>query len=131
MAIYAVGAFYDEDISGKFIENDVAGIGWSESDAPELHQFIKSLKISDIIYIKSFSPSSPDIIVKGIGIVTNGESVECNFLEVGRNIKWIVTELFRIPKPKEKNNVRANTMYEEFHPDVQDAIINKIFQKIK
>jgi len=42
-------------------------------------------------------------------------------------MKWLVTDSFRIPKPKEKNNVRLNTMYEEFHPDVQKEILDKLF----
>ena len=66
MAIYAVGAYYDGDVSDDFIANNIAGPGWSINDAPELHQFVRSLKVGDIIYIKSFSPTSPDIIVKEI-----------------------------------------------------------------
>ena len=54
MAIYAVGAYYDGDVSDDFIANNIAGPGWSINDAPELHQFVRSLKVGDIIYIKSF-----------------------------------------------------------------------------
>jgi hypothetical protein len=70
MAIYAVGAYYDGDVSDDFIANNIAGPGWNITDAPELHQFVRSLKVGDIIYIKSLSPTSPDIIVKAIGGVT-------------------------------------------------------------
>jgi len=128
MAIYAVGAYYDGDVSDDFIQNDIAGPGWDINDAPELHQFIRSLKVGDIIYIKSFSPTSPDIIVKAIGIVMNDQVVSSSdIVAAGRNIKWVVTDSFRIPKPSEKNNVRANTMYEEFHPIVQSIILDKLF----
>lgn len=128
MAIYAIGAYYDEDVSGEFITNNIAGPGWDSSEAPELHQFIRSLKVGDIVYIKSAPPSSPDIIVKGIGVITNDQVViTSSIVSAGRNIKWLVADNFRIPKPSEKNNVRMNTMYEEFHPDVQSAILAKIF----
>ncbi|MBX8575217.1 hypothetical protein [Pseudomonas cichorii] len=73
MAIFAIGAYYDKDVSHNFINNNIAGPGWGSVEAPELHQFIRSLKVGDIVYLKSASPSSPDIIVKGIGVITNDE----------------------------------------------------------
>ncbi|HHT00697.1 MAG TPA: hypothetical protein ENK73_07565 [Thiomicrospira sp.] len=128
MAIFAVGAYYDEDVSDDFIKNNIAGPGWSKLDAPELHQFVNSLKVGDIVYIKSASPSSKDIIVKAIGVVADDVLVtSSSVVSVGRNIKWLITQDFRIPKPKEKNNVRLNTMYEEFHPEVQRGILDKLF----
>lgn len=128
MAIYAIGAYYDEDVSGEFIANNIAGPGWNNSQAPELHQFIRLLKVGDIVYIKSASPASPDIIVKGIGVITNDQVVMSSpVVSAGRHIMWLVTDSFRIPKPSEKNNVRMNTMYEEFHPDVQRAVLEKLF----
>ncbi|GKQ99782.1 hypothetical protein [Aeromonas hydrophila] len=128
MAIYAIGAYYDDDVSGEFITHNIAGPGWGIEKAPELHQFVRSLKVGDIVYIKSASPSSPDIIVKGIGVIINDEVVTTSsVVSAGRNIKWLIIESFRIPKPIEKNNVRLNTMYEEFHPNVQFEILNKLF----
>jgi hypothetical protein len=134
MAIYAVGAYYDGDgdVSDDFIAKNIAGPGWDITDAPELHQFVRSLKVGDIIYIKSYSPASSDIIVKAIGVITDDQVITTNrVVSVGRNIKWVVTESFRIPKPKEKNNVRLNTMYEEFHPEVQSQILAKLFSAVE
>lgn len=128
MAIFGIGAYYDSDVSDNFINDNIAGPGWSKTDAPELHQFINSLKVGDIVYIKSASPSSESIIVKAIGVVTDDDLVSTSsIVSAGRNIKWLVKETFRIPKPKEKNNVRSNTMYEEFHPEVQSRILSKLF----
>jgi hypothetical protein len=128
MAIYAIGAYYDEDVSKEFIANNIAGPGWDMTRAPELHQFIRSIKVGDIIYIKSAAPSSSDIVIKGVGIVIDDQLVTTsNVVSAGRNIKWLRTESFRVPKPQEKNNVRLNTMYEEFHPVVQSAILEKLF----
>ena len=130
MAIYGIGAYYDHDVSPDFISSNLAGVGWNSIDAPELHKFIASLKVGDIVYLKAASPSSPDIIVRGIGFIRDDINLTAattnNLVQAGRNIVWRVTTEFRIPKPRERNNVRLNTMYEEFHPDVQAQIIARL-----
>lgn len=130
MAIYGIGATYgDDDVSGDFIANNLIGVGWDTTDAPELSEYIKSLKVGDIVYIKTASFSS-DITVKGIGIIRDNvirDRTNSNRLvSTGRNILWLDTEHFVISKPTEKNNVRANTIYEEFHPEVQQIILGRI-----
>jgi hypothetical protein len=131
MAIFGIGAMYEgtDDVSRNFIQHDVAGIGLPVSDAPELHQLIKTLKVGDIIYIKSFSPSSAFIFVKAIGVIRDEIIVTRqlnNLVQIGRNVRWLVTNEFQIPKPKEKNNVRLNSVYVEFHPAVQAEIIQRL-----
>ena len=82
MAIYGVGAYHDDhDVSQGFIARSLAGVGWSEEEAPELHRFIAPLKVGDIIYIKAAPLASSDIIVRAIGFVSdntllNAESSE-------------------------------------------------------
>ena len=130
MAIFGVGAYYEQDVSQDFIQANLVGVGWDAADAPELHQFMRALRVGDIVYIKSFSPSSPDILVKAIGIITDDEirttDNSNSLVSCGRNVRWIHSQEIRIPKPHEKNNVRANTMYEEFHPEVQRVIMQYI-----
>ena len=126
MAIFGIGAFYEEDVSQGFIEANLVGVGHGVENAPELHQFMRTLKVGDVVYIKSFSPKSPDIIVRGIGVIKDDEEVKNKIVFCGRNVKWVVTQEFRIPKPGEKNNVRLNTMYEEFHPEVQHMILERL-----
>jgi len=131
MAIYGIGANYEgDDVSGEFIKNNLAGVGWNVAHAPELHQFIASLKVGDIIYIKSYSPSSPDIIVRGIGIIRDATlltaATTSGLVQAGRNVVWRNTTEFRISKPTERNNVRLNSIYEEFHPVVQAQIIQNL-----
>ena len=131
MAIFAVGANYDgDDVSPQFISQSVAGVGWDHASAPELHQLITSLKVGDIIYIKAYSPSSPDIIVRAIGFirdaVIHNNITSNNLVACGRNIDWRFKEELRITKPTEKNNVRLNSAYEEFHPIVQAQILAHI-----
>ena len=129
MAIFCIGAYYDEDVSQDFIKANIIGVGWNSTDAPELHQFVRALKVGDIVYIKSYSPKSSDIIVKAIGLVANDvirtHNDTAGLVQIGRNVKWLRKTELRITKPREKNNVRANTMYEEFHPEVQAAILTE------
>lgn len=130
MAIYAVGAYYEEDVSGAFVANNLVGVGWDVHQAPELHLFMRSLKVGDIVYIKAYPPGSEDIIVKAIGIIMDdaildGKSTN-QLVAIGRNVRWVQTTEFRIKKPSEKNNVRANTMYEEYHPSVQQEILKRM-----
>jgi hypothetical protein len=127
MSIYGIGAFYEEgDVSDQFINSNLIGVGWSFDSAPELHQFIKSLKVGDIVYIKSFPPSLNQIIVKAIGIIINSDIITNDLVSCGRSVNWLATDQFSIPKPVERNNVRQNTIYEEYHPSIQQQIINRI-----
>ncbi|MBS1639905.1 MAG: hypothetical protein JSR12_07600 [Bacteroidetes bacterium] len=128
MAIYGIGAYYDGDVSDEFIDNNIVGTGWNLNDAPELHLYFRTLKVGDIVYIKS-AAFGQDIAVKAIGVITNNDilSTANHYLtEIGRNVRWLNTDKFTIPRPAEKNNVRANTTYEEFHPLVQQEIIRRI-----
>jgi hypothetical protein len=136
MAIYGIGAHYGKtkDVSGEFIKKNLVGVGYTVSEAPELYQFIAALKVGDIIYIKSFAPSSKFIFVRAIGFIKDGEILNSKLsrdvVETGRNVVWKVvwevTNKLRIPKPKERNNVRLNTLYQEFNPQVQAEILKKL-----
>jgi len=130
MAIYGIGAFYEEDVSDEFIRANIVGAGWSVRDAPELHQFVRSLKVGDIVYIKAFPPGSREIIVKAIGVIADDAIVDDQnsngIVSCGRNVRWVSTRQFALPQPIEKNNVRANTLYEEFHPLVQRQILARL-----
>lgn len=125
MAVYGVGAYYDKDVSNDFINQKLVGVGWSYTDAPELQEYFKSLKVGDIVYIKAV-PIGQDIYVKGVGVIEDNTIINNALVTTGRKVKWIDTSKFTIPRPKEKNNVRSNTIYEEFHPDVLKEIIKLI-----
>lgn len=129
MAIYGVGAYYDgEDVTEEFIEDNIIGTGWRIIDAPELHAYFFSLRVGDIVYIKSAFGGS-DITVKGIGVVIDNQILSLanhELTEIGRNVRWLNIEHFTIPRPSEKNNVRSNTIYEEFHQLVQQEIIRRL-----
>lgn len=134
MSIYAIGAFHHKDVSNDFIESNIVGVGWSLQDAPELHQFMTTLKVGDVVYIKACAFGSSDITVKAIGIIKDSEIKSIpGLVAIARNVKWQCTSSFKIDNPfhkenteeSEKLNHRSNTIYEEFHPYVQSEIISK------
>lgn len=131
MAIYGVGAYYygTTDVSPDFINNNIIGTGWTKNQAPELHSFFGKIKVGDIVYIKSAHQTQKNINIKAIGIVKDEVILDSNFnnlTSIGRNVKWINTNKFSIPKPIEKNNVRSNTVYEEYHPEILIEIIKRV-----
>lgn len=130
MAVYGVGAFYDRDVSPNFIRENIVGVGWSDDEAPELREYFQSMKVGDIVYIKAAAFGAEDITVKAIGIIRDTvirRNVDTNSLvSTGRNVKWLFTNRFLISRPIERNNVRSNTVYEEFHPEVLRQIIDRI-----
>ena len=130
MAIYGIGAYYDgDDVSEEFIDNNIIGTGWSITDAPDVHEYFTSLKAGDIIYIKAAAFGSTDISIKGIGVITDNVILTLanhDLTQIGRNVRWLNTEKFSVPRPAGKNNVMSNTIYEEFHPLLQQEIILRI-----
>lgn len=128
MAIYGIGARYYgwKDMSSEFIDNKIVGIGWDYYDAPDLHEYLTILEPGDIVYIKSCSFSS-NITVKGVGFIVDNEIVKGITLSIsiGRNVHWISDDHFIIPRPPhQKNNVRNNSIYQEFHPLVIKKIMD-------
>lgn len=131
-SLFAVGATYDgKDVSQDFIANNVIGVGWSATEAPELKFFVEHMAIGDVVYIKSCNFNS-NIRVKAIGrivddkILVNFPINKVDVITFGRNVEWLYTEPFSIDKPREKNNVRSNALYQEFHPEVTKVIDSKI-----
>ncbi len=141
MAIYGVGSKWNEkELKDKFFDEGKFILGWNEENAEDLYSFTASLKVGDILYIKSNAPGSKKITVKGVGIVmknllsciSSGElgSDSCkkwNSLFV--RVCWICRETFRLEIPKEQGkltNIRAATIYEEHLPYVQEKIVSAI-----
>lgn len=89
---------------------------------------IKSMKAGDIVYIKKCNVGSP-ITVRAIGVIKDYESRTIDGVaKIARNVKWLYYEEFLIENPKreDKNNVRSNSVYEEFNPNIIKEIIDKL-----
>jgi len=133
MAIFGIGAFYDEDVSEDFIEQSVACIGWSEKDASTLYNILRCLRVGDIIYIKS-QPPQVGLIIKAVGIVSDNKLEKYPDLGTGVKMKWLWTgneKLGKIPELDDKYNVRNNSIYEEFNRFVQDKVLKLLTNEDK
>ena len=71
MAIYGIGAMYGgtEDMTEIFLEKGGAYLGWDREDAPYAHQLLHRISIGDIVFIKSYPPTS-GLHIKAVGVVT-------------------------------------------------------------
>lgn len=59
MAVYGIGATFEKkDVFDTFIKDKVAFLSWTDKDAPKLHKLFRHIKIGDILYVKSYNPTS-------------------------------------------------------------------------
>jgi hypothetical protein len=134
MAIYGIGAYYDRDVSDDFKDNNVVGTGWDIDEAPDLHEYFRILEPGDVIYLKAASFGSA-VTVKGIGLIEGPQIIDGTYgsiyIETGRQVQWLDKSWFKLDKLSGKNNVRANTLYRETHPDHIQTIMQKVEQGLK
>ncbi|MGB7591307.1 MAG: hypothetical protein WCD04_08125 [Terriglobia bacterium] len=150
MAIFGVGSNWNgEEKRDRFFDERKFIVGWDVDSARDLYAFLASLKVGDVLYIKANQPGARVISVKGVGIVeksvmdclTSGEfEGSCIpdgsrlFVRVNRNslfvrVRWVDREEFTVTIPENEGrltNIRAATIYEEYLPFVQDAILRRI-----
>jgi len=143
MAIYGAGSNWDgTEIRERLFDNNNYVIGWDITNAEDLYTLISSIKVGDIIYLKSNRPGSLNIRIKGIGIVTQSlmQTLFENEIDLSNMranfelpVNWISTENRTISIPNDTGkltNVRAATLYEEYLPFVQNEILNTLFSHI-
>ena len=125
MAIFGLGAYYDgKDVTDDFIGNGVACIGHTSVNAPSLHRLMDSIKVGDIIYLKSYTPSQ-GLVIKAVGIVLDHRVHKVPGLgNACLNVRWVWQGRRVLGKIDDKYNVRSNTIYEEFNPKVENIVIN-------
>lgn len=140
MAVYGIGAYYDEDVSDYFIDQNCACIVYGKSEASSLYEMLRRIKIGDIIYIKSFSIQKQTIHIKAIGFVIGRNIKEYNYsatsndsMGFGRKVIWKKVYSNKedwlqvaISPEDMKNNVYNNTLYEEYSA----TVINKILDQL-
>lgn len=140
MAIFGVGSNWSgEELRERFFSESRFILGWNEVSARDLYAFMASLKVGDILYIKANQPGSRIVRVKGIGIVTRN-LIDCiTSGELDGNVSdwetlfvrvaWIDQEEYSVTIPEDEGkltNIRAATIYEEYLPFVQEAIIARV-----
>lgn len=135
MAVYGIGATFEKkDVFGIFIKDKVAFLSWTDKDAPELHKLFRYIKIGDILYIKSYNPTT-GLTIKAVGIVTdntmnqhNNNSISVGWIWKGQKDAEKDEDQFIILEPNmDKYNVRNIAIYEEFNEVVLAKVLDKIF----
>ena len=133
MAVFGIGAFFNgtTDVSGRFLKQGVACVGWGERDAPALHKLLGRIRAGDIVYIKAHPPGR-DLIVKAVGIVTEDTIMDREKLGRGVGVRWVWrgNKVFHEAK-NERYNVRSNTLYEEFSPVILTSVLNLLLSRIQ
>lgn len=136
MSIYGIGSNYEGkyDKKEEFIDKSCACIGWKENDAPALYNLLKRVNIGDLIYIKSMSIATKELLIKAVGVVTDNiikEYKDKNNYNLGKGIsvKWLWNgkEKINISQEKYRYNVFNNTLYEEFNSDIQKLVVELAF----
>lgn len=146
MAIYGAGSVWAEgEVMENFFAKNNFVLGWGYDDAEDLYGLISSVKVGDIIYLKSKSPKSPRMTVKAIGIVSkslvhyliaNEKKAEERLADGGNlaiGVKWIVKTPFELDieeKYGKLTTIRPSSFYEEFLPSVQRAIIDHLTNQL-
>src|SRR5579871_41684 len=88
MAMFGLGAHYEDDVTDDFINNGLACVGWEYNEAPSLHEIMRSVQVGDIIYIKAHPPHI-GLIVKAIGLVRNSEVFRSDHGAACVRVEWL------------------------------------------
>jgi len=143
MAVFGIGARYGSNyVAADFHRLGIACIGHKRKDAAEIFSEFRSLKIGDVIYMKSLSPSSKCMTVMGVGIVIDNTIrkirdstyVDENFLGYGVKVRWQFNGEYQIGKSKERDNHwhrRLGTFYEEYNRSIQKLVIRILLKPEK
>lgn len=136
MAVWGIGAYYNDsetrDKTQDFLDRSFAYIGWKEPEAPAIYQMLRSIKVGDIIYIKSFSPKTKTLHIKALGIVIDNKLQYSEDLGTGVAVKWKdeFTEVIEISITPEmyRNNIYNNSLYEEYDKRIIQKLIEEIMK---
>ena len=136
MAVWGIGAYYRNsspaDKTAEFLNDGCAYIGWDETEASALYRMFDSIKLGDIIYIKSFVPRSKQLHIKAIGIVTSTEKKTSNSLGMGIPVQWkqnFTSITVPVTPQIHRNNVFNNTLFEEFNKEIICRIIDEFLEQ--
>lgn len=135
MAVWGIGAYYKgscpEDKTKNFLNDSCAYIGWNEKEAPALYRMFDSIKVGDLIYIKSFVPKIKQLHIKAVGIVISTEKKISSLLGTGISVRWktefkpititITSQIYR-------NNVFNNTLFEEFNKVIIQRLVDELIK---
>ena len=129
MAVFGLGSNYEgTDMTEKFVKNKVACIGYEPDETPTLYNVFKSIKVGDIVYLKSKSPNS-GLKIKAVGIATSTTLKSYKNLGYGSGVNRIVDTLPLKELKDDKYNVGCNNIYEEYNDEIIQFLVSLICKK--
>ena len=135
MAVWGIGSYYkgtfNPDKTDDFIKENCAFIGWDYDNAPSLHYMFSTVKLGDIVYIKSFIPKSKTLHIKAVGIVNDVNKNISNELGTGVGVKWkdgFEPVTIEITEKAFKNNVYNNTLFEEYDAEIINKLVSELIK---
>lgn len=135
MAVWGIGSYYkgtiNPDKTDDFIKESRAFIGWDCCNAPSLHYMLSTVKLGDIVYIKSFIPKSKTLHIKAVGIVNDVNKNISNELGTGVGVKWkdgFEPVTIEITEKAFKNNVYNNTLFEEYDAEIINKLVSELIK---
>lgn len=135
MAVWGIGSYYkgtlNPDKTDDFIKENCAFIGWDYDNAPSLHYMLSTVKLGDIVYIKSFIPKSKTLHIKAVGIVNDVNKNISRGLGTGIGVKWkddFEPMKIEITEKVFKNNVYNNTLFEEYDAEIINKLICELIK---
>ncbi|WP_374944967.1 hypothetical protein [Sphingomonas sp.] len=129
MSIIGIGAMYGgtQDVSADFVERGVAAIGFEPVNAPFTHSQMATLKVGDMIFIKSYPPHL-GLYIKAVGVVIDAVIKPIEGLGYGVDVRWAWHDINNpvvLGKMDDRgDHVRRGTFYEEVGPAVQAVVID-------
>lgn len=129
--IYAIGSMYGstDEMLPDFLSRKVACIGWPKTEASALHQMLGQIGVGDIVFVKSH-PAAHGLYIKAVGIVDSPEVYSFPDLGTGRSVRWVWSFKeengpLRLGRQNDRyDNFRMGSLYQEFGPAVQAAVID-------
>ncbi len=133
--IAGCGCFYgNDDMCDEFLKNGIAAIGWNPSDRPAIHDFMKTLKFGDIVFIKTTPKVKGGVMnIWAIGTVVRRNKYRriSKYLGHGIDIKyhWNYEDdnngecLELSPLSDGYHQARTGTLFPEISTDVKEQIL--------
>ena len=97
-------------------------IYWGERLSPA-HAILRHLRTGDIISIKSFTPND-GLTIKAVGVVKEGRVRPFDNFGEGVLVRWVWNREEWVVRLNDKWPVRTVAIYEEYHPDVQNRVMD-------
>ena len=129
-----VGQCNGEWMYEEMLEMGIAVLDIHKKESPELISYMTSAQLGDIIYIKSFSPSSGPMCILGAGYIVDDRVIKRNGLGYGFKVDWKYkggSEKEGIYLPENYGfdrlvNSRWASFYKEFNKEIQLAVLELI-----